>query len=188
MEASIEFDIPNGNYLATNIDGNPVYTVDEERDAMALFPTYSPERNRILSNEAVVAGTTVDGPSATIGPNGERSILTDTLGYRRPARSVQIESPITMVEPTITVRKESAVVAMGDEQFRLGPGESAEHPLAEQEVTVFERSKSEETVDVAGVPDHRQTNAIELTSRDVVATPTVQVRNRGELPVVEITG
>lgn len=187
VEASIEFDLPDGNYLATKIGGNPVYVVDEERDAIALFPTRSEERGRIISKEAVVAGKSIRQPPSAIGPRGEKSIITDTLGYRRPTRSVQIDSPISMAEPKINVLNESAIVTVGDEQFNLEPGDSIEQVLEEQKITVFERSKSEETVSVAGVPDHRETNAIELTPKDVSATPTLQVKNWGKLSVVEIT-
>jgi len=187
VEASIEFDIPDGNYLATNIDGNPVYVVDEERDTIALFPTRSEGRDRIISKEAVVAGKSIGQSPTTIGPRGEKSINTDTLGYRRPTRSVQTDSQISIADPKINVRNESAIVTAGDEQFDLRPGDSIEQVLEEQEITVFERSKSEETVSVAGVPDHRESHAIELTPKDVSATPTLQVKNWGKLSVVEIT-
>lgn len=186
IEAGIEFTVPGNSYMSTQINGNPTYYVDEEKGAIVLYPTRSSGRNRLIDLDKVIAGQTIKAPSATIGPQDEKNLITDISGFRRPVRSIILDKPIKEPAPTIGIQGKTAMVSVGEQQASLAPGNSTKIALGSKNVTTFKRTTSEVPAEVDGVPDYRAGTTIELEPTQVQARPMLQVKNWGSLPVVEI--
>ncbi len=148
IEASMEFDLPDANYISDRPHGNPIYTVDTERDVIAVYPTRSNAANRIRSGGQVVGTQSVVNPPTRVGPTREKYVVTDVLGYRRPTEIVYTDAVPPVVNPRITTAGETAVV--DTDQIAVAPDESVELDQPDVELTVYERFRSDSRIRSVG--------------------------------------
>lgn len=186
VEAGIEFSIPEGRYRGTRLDGNPVYYLDGEKDTIALYPSNSPDRDTIINNDHVIATRKTSTGIARVGPQNERRIITRLSGYRRPVQSVLLNSALTEMA-TVSVSGQSTDIQTGDEIRSLPVGESIKLTLPSHQLTAITRVNTDEVVSVDGVPDYRESTPMINGTAEIIAKPTLMVKNWGEMKIAEIT-
>lgn len=187
VEASIEFKLPDNTYVETRIDGNPVYVVDEDKSAIVLYPTGSPQRDRLISKDTVIAGWKINGKRATIGPSGENKIVIRTLGYRRPAKAVVVDESVNSPNSVVKITGKKAKVDVEGKTVEVNIGESKQVELDPLQLSPFVQNRKNKKETIESISEYRLAHPVETSKKAVTAEPILNIKNWGELPVVEVT-
>lgn len=190
VEVSVVYNLPErDDYRRTNIDGNPGYFVDSNRERIVLTPPLSDDTERVFeANNQVVGSRGINSvPANVTGSNSVRAIITEVRQRRRPTESVQIVKPHQPPRVKIHHDQNGELALLAEEHTEtLEPGTEETYQLSTQTVTARTARHTDETADVDGIPEYRLGPKTEYDEVEVGAVPIVSVKDHGELPVVRI--
>jgi hypothetical protein len=189
VEVGVEYDVESrGTYHTSNVDGNPGYFVDSQREAVVLYtPVLEDVARPFEARDTVIGALDVaSAPTRVTRPGPVREIATGVVQRRRPVEHLHLTEPHQ--PPDVHVREaggELLLVAEGD-QVAISPDTETAVELAPRTVAARTFTVTDQTVEIEAVPEHRWGPRAEYGSVEVEAVPTVTVRDHGELSVERI--
>lgn len=185
LEAGVVYDVPDDHsYAGYRTDGRPSYAVDAHGDRVLLSPlTDVTVRRTLLDNSAVVNASKVTSPPATVENPPETSLPTALDRQLRVTSGVTLDEPFEPSQLEIDRQGSEFFVSGSGFTDRLTPGTTVERCLEPLRVTVKTERFLDEQVDDESVPPAERGLKMEQGTLVVDATPTVFIRDYGELSV-----
>jgi hypothetical protein len=188
VEVGIEYDVENrGTYHTSNIDGNPGYFVDSQREAVVLYtPVLEDVARAFEAEDTVIGALDVVSTPARVTRSGPVREITTIVQQRRPVKRLHLAEPHQ--PPEVDVRETGDDLVLVAEGGRVAIPYGTETPveLASRTVAARTFTVTDETVEIEAVPEHRWGPRTEYGSVEVEAVPTVTVKDHGELAVEKI--
>lgn len=186
VEIAVVYDGLGGDEWPTTYSDDFVrYAVDDDRSVLFLNrATRQADLQVVKNNASVVRTDRRFVPASGVVLEGEPSgFLHTKLGDRTSvSRSVLLETEHRPPAVSVAVRDDqTAVVEVKDESYEVGPGEESRVELDEETVEVRRKSTDVKEVEDPKVPGETTLVRGMGTVETVPVTPTVVVRNSGQV-------
>lgn len=189
VEVGIEYELQDDhNYQRTNVDGHMGYTYDSNEERVILRH-YSPGRaKKVFKNNRRVIGTlgVQPAPGRITSRDPVKTIPTRVVNGRRPVESVNLVEPHQPPRVAINEVNGNLALQVGDTQTPLGSKPETKYSLEPQTVTAETFRVTDEIVKFDDLPDELAGPRTEYDQVEVEVVPKVIVKDRGEVPVVEV--
>lgn len=196
VEAGIRYEVPESEAPSGDEelqfvlpDSRPSYTVDEDREAFVLSKDapdslfQSIRRSGSLLDERT--GEAAD--AVNVAPaDGHVGVLPTELSARmRPKEALSLDARHRVPNVSLQWNSNAPAVAIESEgTLDLSPNSQRTVRLDPETVEATTVRRTDETVEVEGMPDHRQGPKRVFDSVTVEVTPVVEVVDHGELTLV----
>lgn len=189
LSHDVAFPTPEAEeYSVFNVEDLAEHVVDPQQNLVSYnrFTTRATAR-LLASNPAAVWYDTYRAlPTNAVESSRTQYAPTRLLDHPRATHGVLLAKPYLPPRFDVQTRGETVSVRVGSETVDVAPGEQVTHDLPAQELTVRAFEPSSETVaETAPGESGDASGTLDVSERTVTATPTLEVRNYGELTVVE---
>lgn len=190
IETGIVYAIPErDDYHEVHLDERYQYYVHPETHEVNVFKVPNLSKKALVDDDIVVNG---DEMAATAPPTSitdtepSRLLPTELGSYFRRTRGVILENP--RPERPFIARLTGQRIQLEANEFAVDhpPGETRTYELPTTRMTVETKTVTDELVDAEEIPENQRSRKTEYGTVTVEATPTLHVRDRGEMTIVDL--